>query len=88
MLDVEQKTEYTNISLKELFAQLQEFKKVSFSGSLHLKIDNNQSWLFFFRLGHLSLPGGSNSGERWCRYSKLFCPNLKNPQIQSLHFPC
>ncbi|MDJ0574182.1 MAG: response regulator [Xenococcaceae cyanobacterium MO_234.B1] len=84
MLDVEQKTEYTNISLKELFAQLQEFKKVSFSGSLHLKIDNNQSWLFFLRLGHLSLPGGSNSGERWCRYSKLFCPNLKNTQIQSL----
>ena len=84
MLELEQKVEYANMNLKELFAQLQEFKKESFSGSLHLKIDNNQGWIFFFRLGHLSLPGGSNSGERWCRYSKLFCPNLKNPQVQSL----
>ena len=84
MLDVEQKIEYTSLSIKELFAQLQEFKKVSFSGSLHLKIDNNQGWVFFFRLGHLSSPGGSNSVKRWARNLKLFCPNLKNSQIQSL----
>ena len=84
MLEVEQKIEHNNISLKELFAQLQEFKQASFSGSLHIKIDNNQGWIFFFRLGHLSLPGGNNSVERWCRHLKLFCPNLKNPQLQSL----
>ena len=84
MLEVEQNIEYTNISLKELFVQLQEFKQASFSGSLHIKINNNQGWSFFFRLGHLSLPGGSNSEKRWCRHLKLFCPNLNNSQFQSL----
>ena len=84
MLEVEQNIEYTNISLKELFAQLQEFKQASFSGSLYIKIDNNQSWIFFFRLGHLSLSGGSHSVKQWCRHLKLFCPNSNNAQFQSL----
>lgn len=76
--------EYTNIGLKELFGQLQKLKKLSFTGSLHLKVDNNQSWLFLFRLGHLSCPSGSNSTEKWCRNLKLFCPNLNNSHFQSL----
>ncbi len=84
MLGVEQTIEYTNISLKELFARLQEFKQESFSGSLYIKIDNNQGWIFFFRLGHLSLPGGSNSVQRWCRQLKLCCPNSNNARFQSL----
>lgn len=84
MLEVEQNIEYNNISLKELFVQLQEFRQASFSGSLHIKINNNQGWSFFFRLGHLSLPGGSNSEKQWCRHLKLFCPNLNNSQFQSL----
>ncbi len=84
MLEVEQNIEYTNISLKELFVQLQEFKQASFSGSLHIKINNNQGWSFFFRLGHLSLPGGTNSEKVWWRHLKLFCPNLNNSQFQSL----
>lgn len=84
MLGVEQTIEYTKISLKDLFARLQEFKQESFSGSLYIKIDNNQGWIFFFRLGHLSLAGGSNSVKRWCRQLKLCCPNSNNAQFESL----
>ncbi len=84
MLGVDQKIEYSQISLKELFARLKEFKQESFSGSLYIKIDNNQSWIFFFRLGHLSLSGGSHSVKQWCRHLELFCPNSNNAQFQSL----
>ena len=84
MLEVDQKIEYRNISLKELFAQLQKFKKVSFSGSLDLKVDNGESCIFFFRLGYLSLPGGSNLENRWYRHLRLLARNLKKPQLQYL----
>ena len=84
MLNHTQKTEYTNISLKELFTQLQELKKASFTGGLYLKTDNNQHWLLLFRLGHLSFPDGTNLVEKLRRQLNLFSCNLKNPQFKSL----
>ena len=84
MLKNEQQIEYKNINLKDLFAQLQEFQKVSFSGSLYLKINNNQSWFFFFRLGHLSLLGGTNSVTALRRQLKLLASSLQKPQLQSV----
>ncbi len=84
MLKNEQQIEYKNINLKDLFAQLQEFQKVSFSGSLYLKINNNQSWFFFFRLGHLSLLGGTNSVGSLRRQLKLLASSLQKPQLKSV----
>ncbi|MDJ0747144.1 MAG: response regulator [Xenococcaceae cyanobacterium MO_167.B27] len=84
MLKTEQQIEYKNIDLKELFGQLQEIKNGAFTGSLKLKLDENPSFQFLFRLGHLSIPSSSNSTEKWCRNLKLFCPKLNDSHFQSL----
>ncbi|MDJ0532334.1 MAG: response regulator [Xenococcaceae cyanobacterium MO_207.B15] len=84
MLKTEQQIEYRNIDLKELFGQLQELKNGAFTGSLKLKLDENSSFQFLFRLGHLSIPSSSNSTEKWCRNLKLFCPKLNDSHFQSL----
>ena len=84
MLKTEQEIEYRNIDLKELFGKLQEIKNGSFTGSFKLKLDENSSFQFLFRLGHLSIPSSSNSTEKWCRNLKIFCPKLNDSHFQSL----
>lgn len=77
---INQTTETTTIVSK-----LNELKNNLYTGKVEIATEKRGNWLFYFRLGRLIwCQGGENNQERWQRYLKYYCPQLKSADWEAI----
>ncbi len=77
MVTIQEKFNQSELSFKDLIAQLKEIKQTSFSGNLIIQVESVPSWMLSFVSGKLScISGGIDPINRWQRNLAIACLDL------------
>ena len=69
----------------KIVSKLNDLKNNLYTGKVEIATEKEQNWLFYFRLGRLIwCQGGENHQERWQRYLKYYCPQLKSADLEAI----
>ena len=85
---IQENIKSTELSFKDLIIQIKNIREHSFSGNLTVKVDNNPSWTFSFRMGRLGwIGGGIEPTNRWQRNLILAQLNLPPAKLAQVNNP-